>query len=172
MSPAIPTLETARLTLRGYRLDDFPSCAAMWADPEVTRFIGGRPLSAEEAWARLLRYAGHWWFLGFGYWVLEEKATGAFVGELGFAQWRRDISPPIELPEAGWVLTAASHGKGLATEALSIALEWANGHFPDPRTACLIHPDNLASIRVARKCGYNESMRLYYRGQPAILFER
>ena len=154
MPGSIPTLETARLTLRGYRLDDYASCAALWADPNVTRFVGGRPLSAEESWARLLRYIGHWCLLGYGYWVVEEKATGAFLGELGFADWKRDIEPAIHLPEAGWVLATAAHGKGYATEALRAALVWAGGAFPTPRTTCLIHPDNLASIRVAQKCGY------------------
>ncbi len=172
MPGLIPTLETARLRLREYRLEDYPACAAMWADPYVTRFIGGRPLTPEEAWARLLRYMGHWWLLGFGYWVLEERATGAFVGELGFAHWKREIDPPIEVPEAGWVLASSSHGRGYATEALQAALAWAHGHFPNPRTACLIHPDNQASIRVALKCGYQEAMRISYRGQPAVLFER
>lgn len=172
MPSSIPTLETRRLTLRGYRLDDYAACAALWADPYVTRFIGGRPLSPEESWARLLRYAGHWWLLGFGYWVVEEKATGAFLGELGFAQWKREIQPAIEVPEAGWVLATAAHGKGYATEALQAALVWAGRHFPKPHTACLIHPDNLASIRVAQKCGYRESARVNYRGQLTVLFER
>jgi RimJ/RimL family protein N-acetyltransferase len=172
MPSSIPTLETGRLRLRGYRLDDFPACAALWADPYVTRFIGGRPLSAEESWARLLRYAGHWWLLGFGYWVVEEKDTGAFVGELGFAQWRRELEPVIEVPEAGWVLATWAHGKGYATEGLQAALAWAGRHFAKPQTVCLIHPDNLASIRVAVKCGYRESARVTYRGQLTILFER
>ena len=48
----------------------------MWSDAEVTRFIGGKPLSGEEVWARILRYAGHWSMLGYGYWLIEEKATG------------------------------------------------------------------------------------------------
>ena len=65
----VPVIETARLKLRGHRLDDFTPCAAMWADPVVTRHIGGRPLSEEESWTRLLRYVGHWALLGFGYWV-------------------------------------------------------------------------------------------------------
>jgi RimJ/RimL family protein N-acetyltransferase len=75
----VPVLETERLKLRGHRLDDFAPCAAMWADPLVTRHIGGIPLSAEESWTRLLRYVGHWALLGFGYWVVEEKATGNFA---------------------------------------------------------------------------------------------
>ena len=131
MSSSIPTIETGRLLLRGYRLDDFTACAALWADPYVTRFIGGRPLSAEESWARLLRYAGHWGLLGFGYWVIEEKSSGEFVGELGFADWKREIEPAIQVPEAGWVLATEAHGKGYATEALPrAALAWAGRSFP------------------------------------------
>lgn len=172
MPSSIPTLETGRLILRGYRLDDFPACASLWADPIVTRFIGGRPLSAEESWARLLRYAGHWCMLGFGYWLIEEKATGSFLGELGFADWKRELEPALAMPEAGWVLATAAHGKGYATEALRAALDWAGQSFPSPGTACLIHPDNLASIRVAVKCGYQELMRVSYRGQPTLLFKR
>ena len=62
--PAAPTLETPRLALRAHRRDDFAACAAMWADPEVVRHIGGRTFSAEESWSRLLRYGGLWTLLG------------------------------------------------------------------------------------------------------------
>jgi len=164
---AIPTIETARLRLRGYRLDDYENCAAMWADANVTRFIGGQPLSATEAWSKLLRYVGHWSLLDYGFWALEEKATGAFVGELGFADWKREMEPAIDVPEAGWVLATAAHGRGYATEALRVGLDWLGG-----RTICIIHPENSASIRVAEKCGYREVRRLTYKGQPTIVFQR
>ena len=91
-----PILETERLKLRGHRLDDFVHCAAMWADPIVTKHIGGRPFTEEESWTRLLRYVGHWALLGFGYWVVEEKITGSFIGEAGFADYKRDIDPPLQ----------------------------------------------------------------------------
>ena len=64
-SEKIPILETERLKLRGHRLDDFVHCSAIWADPEVTRYIGGKPLTEEECWKKWLRYAGHWALLGF-----------------------------------------------------------------------------------------------------------
>jgi len=53
-----PQLETERLSLRGHRLEDFPDCCAMWTDPEVTRFIGGKPSTEQEVWFRLVRYVG------------------------------------------------------------------------------------------------------------------
>jgi RimJ/RimL family protein N-acetyltransferase len=169
----IPELETERLKLRAHRLEDFAACASLWADPIVTRYIGGIPLTPEESWTRLLRYAGHWALLGFGYWVAEEKATGAFLGELGFADLKRDLDPPLgDVPEAGWVFSPATHGKGYATEALRAILGWGDTHFATLQTACLIHPENVASIRLAEKCGYRETVRTTYKNKPAILFSR
>jgi len=168
----VPAIETERLSLRAHRIDDLDDCIAMWADPEVTRHIGGRPSTTEETWTRLLRYAGHWALLGFGYWVVREKATGRFVGEVGFADLRRDLNPPLDVPEAGWVLAPSAHGKGYATEAMRAAIEWIESGFGARQTVCIIAPENAASIRVAQKCGYLERQRTEYKGQPTIVFVR
>jgi len=169
----VPVIETKRLRLRGHHLDDFTDCAAMWADPIVTRHIGGKPFSEEEVWTRLLRYVGHWALLGFGYWAIEEKSTGDFVGELGFADYKRDIEPSIKgVPELGWALVSIAHGKGYATEAVRAAALWGEAQFGSARTVCLIHPENLASIRVAEKCGYKEFRRTTYKGRPTMIFAR
>jgi RimJ/RimL family protein N-acetyltransferase len=172
-SVQVPILETERLKLRGHQLDDFKHCAAMWADPEVTRFAGGKPLTEEESWRRLLGYVGHWSLLGFGYWVAEEKATGHFVGEIGFADYKRDLEPSMKgTPEAGWVLAARAHGRGYATEAFRAALAWGDAHFKTERTACIISPENLASIRVAVKCGYQAFASTTYKGRPTVMYVR
>ena len=168
----VPLIETPRLTLRAHGVEDFAPCAAMWADPAVVRYIGGRPSTSEEVWGRLIRYAGHWALLDFGYWAIVEKASGDYVGELGFADFHRTIQPPIEVPELGWALVSRVHGRGYATEAVAAALRWGDGHFTPPRTVCLIHPENAASIRVAEKCGYREWIRTEYNGQRTTLFER
>lgn len=168
-----PALETERLTLRGHALGDFAESAAMWADPAVTRYITGRPSTEEEVWARLLRYAGHWALLGFGYWVVREKATGRFVGEVGFADFKRDLTPSIAgVPEAGWVISPWAQGKGYATEAVRAALGWGEARFGGSRTVCIIAPENTPSLRVAAKCGFQEVTRTTYKGEPSILFER
>jgi RimJ/RimL family protein N-acetyltransferase len=173
LSVQVPILETGRLILRGHRLDDFNHCAAMWADPVVTRYVGGKPLSEEESWRRLLGYVGHWSLLGFGYWVAEEKATGNFVGEIGFADYKRDLEPSLKgVPEIGWVLALQAHSKGYATEAARAAVAWGDAHFPSTRTACIIVPENLASIRVAVKCGYREFTLTTYNGHPTAMFVR
>jgi RimJ/RimL family protein N-acetyltransferase len=169
----VPIIETERLILRGHRMKDFDDCAAMWSDPEVVRFIGGKPLTKEEVWARVLRYVGHWQWMGFGMWALEEKEAGAFVGDLGFAEYKRDIEPSIlGVPEIGWVLAPHAQGKGYATEAVRAIVAWGDQRFGSVRTVCLIHPENLRSVRVAEKCGYKELHRTTYKAQPTVVFER
>ena len=172
-APSVPLIETPRLRLRGHRLDDLAASAAMWADPAVIRYISDRLLTEEEAWARILRHVGHWTLLGFGYWVVEEKSRAKFVGELGFAELKRGLHPSIDgMPEIGWVLTSDVHGKGYATEAAQAAIDWGEGQFGAIRTCCIIHPENLTSIRVAEKCGYRKLRITRYRREPAILFTR
>jgi RimJ/RimL family protein N-acetyltransferase len=168
-----PTLETERLVLRAHRLEDFPDLAALWGDPLVTRFISGVPLTPEDVWGRLLRTTGHWALLGFGYWVAEEKATGKFLGEVGFADLKRAIEPPFgDAPEAGWVFASAAHGKGFAIEAVQAIHNWGATHFQTPCSACLIAPDNEASFRLAAKMGYRETARSDYKGHPAVVLFR
>ncbi len=174
MLTTAPPLDTARLTLRAHRLEDFPECAQLWADPQVTRFIGGKPATSEEVWAKVLRNAGHWALLGYGYWVVREKGTGRFVGEVGLADLHRTLQPSLAgAPESGWVLSPWAHGKGFATEAVTAVLAWGAAHLPGGgRTVCIIDPGNEASLRVARKCGYREWVRTTYREEPVILLER
>lgn len=186
-APAAPALDTARLTLRGHAVADFAECAAMWADPLVTRYIGGHPATEEEVWARVLRYAGLWTLLGYGYWVVRERASGQFVGEVGIADFRRDLTPSLEgAPEVGWALAPWAHGRGFATEAVRAVLAWGDAHLPaEPpyggaphgaarpgRTVCLITPENAGSVRVAAKCGFHVSARATYKGADTLIFER
>jgi len=169
----IPVVETQRTTLRGHRLSDFDAAAALWADLAVTRHIGGRAMTREEVWSRLLRYAGLWSLFGFGYWVIEEKGSGRFLGEAGFQNLRRDIAPAFDdVPEAGWVLAPAAQGRGLATEVAMAIHGWSDRMLGGARTVCIIDPDNVASIRVAEKCGYREVVHTSYKASPVILFER
>jgi RimJ/RimL family protein N-acetyltransferase len=174
MFDAAPTLETDRLRMRSYRREDFPALVTTWADPIVMRHILGRPSTEEETWARLLRYAGLWPLLGYGYWAVEERSTGRFVGDVGFADFRREMTPSFgDAPEAGWVLASWAHGKGFATEAVRAAHAWSDAHLDRAAyTVCMIASQNTASIRVAIKCGYVENDRGTYKGSEDVLFRR
>ncbi len=63
----------------------------MYSDPLVYRFLSAKPLSREEAPARMLRLAGLWDLARYGYWALEEKGTGVLVGIAGYAEFHRTV---------------------------------------------------------------------------------
>jgi len=74
----IPTIETERLILRGFREDDFPRLKQIENDLEMTKFTGGI-LSEDQAWRFMATMIGHWTLRGFGPFALEEKATIRFA---------------------------------------------------------------------------------------------
>jgi len=144
----------------------------MWADPVVRRYLGGGPPTANRAWLRLLEYVGHWPAMQFGYWAVEERATGAFVGDAGFADFKREVGPSMRgVPELGYVFAARAHGKGYATEAARAVVAWGDAR-GFTRTVCLIHAENAASLRVAEKCGYREFERTAFGEAPVVFLER
>lgn len=170
---SIPVIETPRLRLRGHRAADLPQCVAMWSDPAVTRMISGRPSSEQQTWSRLLTYIGHWALMHFGYWVIEEKSSGEFVGEAGFADFKRDIAPAMKnVPEVGFALATRFHGRGYATEAVRAALSWVDANVAHKKTVCLINPENAGSLRVAQKCGYRLFEEGLYNEQRVLFLSR
>lgn len=169
----VPVIETERLRLRAHRASDHDTCLAIWSDPEVIRYIGGRAFNAEQVWDRLLRYAGHWSLLGYGFWAVEEKASGRYIGDIGCADFKRDIEPSLEgMLEFGWVLSPDTHGKGYASEALAAAMAWGQAHFGHLKSVCIISPENLASIHVAEKAGFQRWQETVYHDSPTIVFAR
>lgn len=168
----VPTLTTDRLVLSAHTREDWADCCALWADPQVTRFIGGQPFQPDEVWARILRYAGLWSVLGYGYWAIRERATGRFLGEAGFADFKRAITPALgDRPEAGWILSPSAHGKGFAREAMDAALRWieAAGF---GQTVCIIAPGNTTSLTLAGRLGYKVQGEALFRDKPTILLAR
>jgi RimJ/RimL family protein N-acetyltransferase len=166
-------LETQRLILDGHCARDFDAFAAMWADPEVVGPIGGEPSTPAQSWSRLLCYRGLWPVLGYGYWAVREKAGGYFIGDLGFADFRRAIEPPIlTLPEAGWAFAGGAQGRGLAGEALAAALSWFDRQAAFAGSMCLIGPSNIRSIRLAERHGFAEPRTVEATGAARLLFNR
>ena len=168
----VPVVETERLRMRAHRVDDFSALKAMWSEEAVTHYIGGRPMRPDECWTRLLRYRGLWPLLGYGYWAVEEKATGRFAGDIGFADFHRAIEPSIRgVPEVGWVLGPDFHGRGYASEAVAAALTWLD-NAKHGRSVCIVDPANAPSLRLAAKNGFREYARTVFMNDPVILFER
>ena len=145
------SLETERLRLRMWREEtDFDPYARVCADAEVMRFLSpqGKPLTRPEAWRQLAFLIGHWQLRGYGHWAVEEKASGRFVGRIGFLN-------PEGWPgfEIGWTLAREFWGKGYATEGARRALRYAFTEMGKEHVISLIHPENRNSIRVAERLG-------------------
>jgi len=98
-------LETERLVLRTWTLDDFDDLAAMLADPKVMEFlaIDGKPESRFAAWRALCGIVGHWQLLGFGMFAAIDRASGALVGRVG--AWQPEGWPDFEV---GWGFASPS----------------------------------------------------------------
>ena len=166
-------VETARLILRPYEERDFDALRALSSHPDTFRFSERGPMTGDEAWSRLLRHVGHWALAGYGVFALEDKETGRFVGEAGLCDFRRGLGPRFDgVPEMTWSITAELQGRGLAPEAAGAALRWTEARVPARRTVCLIHEENLASLRVAEKIGYRPFERGSYKGYGSVLLER
>jgi RimJ/RimL family protein N-acetyltransferase len=160
----IPVIETDRLRLREWSESDFDPFAAFCADAELARFVGGA-CARDDAWRRLAAIVGHWTLRGYGYWALEEKASGKLVGWCGL--WCPEGWPE---PEVGWSLLKAAHGKGYATEAARRSREHAYRSLGWTTLISFIHPQNRASVRVAERLGARLESTVILRGSEVEVF--
>jgi RimJ/RimL family protein N-acetyltransferase len=146
--PAIPTLETERVIMRGFRGEDLDAYLAWASDPEVMRFVGGTA-TRDQAWRTLALYLGHWQLRGYGLWACERKSDGRLIGRVGL--WNPEGWPGIEV---GWTLDRAAWGQGYATECGAAALAWGWLNLPaTDRILSVINPLNTASCHVAERLG-------------------
>ncbi|WP_439105528.1 GNAT family N-acetyltransferase [Congregibacter sp.] len=170
----MPQLYTDRLYLRGHVESDHPAATSIWQHPEVYNFITGSPLSSQDVWMRLLRYGGLWDMLGYGYWAVEERATGKYIGQLGFADFKRGlVGFDGHYPEAGWALHPDAAGKGYATEGMQAACAWLDQQTLHGRSFCIISADNPRSVKVAEKLGYRYVLdTLFGEEKTAVYFRQ
>ncbi len=142
----IPTLQTQRLILRAPSERDVAPETAFWAS-ERSRFVGG-PKPAHEVWRVIAGYLGHWALRGYGFFALDDKATGAYLGRAGF--WHPGDWPEREI---GWSLMAEAEGKGYATEAALACRAYAYETLGWTTAISSLDDDNDASRAVAERLG-------------------
>lgn len=167
------TIETSRLRLRPPRVDDFDRYLLLWNQPEPPDTASPIELSPEDAWARLLRFVGHWTHFGYGLFLVEDRSSKEIIGEMGIAHFRRGMGRHFDgVPEAAWRVLVARRGQGIAVEAMARVLAWFDDIEISERTVCLIQDTNVRSLRVADRLGYRRFDVGHYRHAPAILLER
>jgi RimJ/RimL family protein N-acetyltransferase len=159
-------LETRRLRLREFHPDDLDRLAAMVADEEQMRFYV-RPRTRDEACAWIDRnlslYAEH----GFGFWLIESRPTSEFLGYCGIRPLVLQSAPTTEV---GWHTKRTSWNQGVATEAAAAVCDLAFARFAQTRLVAIIHPDHLASRRVAEKIGMREQGAIIVDGDPYVTY--
>lgn len=142
----VPVITTDRLILRELREDDASKEVAFYASDE-SRFVGG-PKKPHEVWRNFAMSVGHWHFRGYGFWALESRETGAYLGRVGLwfplGWYEREI---------GWTLMPEAMGHGYATEAGLAARAHAYDTLGWDTAISQIDPKNDPSKAVARRLG-------------------
>lgn len=146
-----PVLETPRLRLRPPQERDLEPMIALMGDEETARFIGGQQ-SAPLVWRAFAGLIGHWVLRGYGFFIVEDRASGAWLGRVG--PWYPHLWPK---PEIGWTIAREHWGKGYAAEAAARAMDFVFDDLGWTEVIHLIDARNTASAGVARKLGSRNS---------------
>jgi RimJ/RimL family protein N-acetyltransferase len=161
----VPRLQTQRLLLREYRVEDFDAFAAHLSDPESTAFLGS--VDRHTAWRIFCGHAGLWLLYGAGWWSVELRETGQLVGHVG-AFFREGLAG-IEI---GWSTYRAFWRRGFASEAAAEAARHALDVRGEPGVRALIDPGNAPSIRVALRLGMRHDAQTLLYGEPVERYTR
>jgi len=158
--------ETARLILRPTTMDDFEFICGLFADPEVSRFVGG-VMSPEIVHQKVAELADHERQYGFSRWSVLLKSTQQLIGRCGLMVKQIGGASEVEL---GYSFARAYWGQGYATEAAGAALDHSFRVLGQPRVVAIIDPENHASIRVAEKIGMTYERLVDWEGAPTNLY--
>jgi RimJ/RimL family protein N-acetyltransferase len=146
----VAEITTERLIMRGWREADLAPWAAMNADPEVRRYVGPL-LTFEQAAAWVLNYQDDLDRYGFGFWAVEIRASGEFIGFTGLNTM--DEGTPFSGVELGWRLARSAWGRGYATEAGLAALRYGFDAVGLPEVVAVTMARNVRSQAVMRRIG-------------------
>ncbi len=156
----IPVIETARLRLRGPVLADLDAYRGFLTSPRAG-FVGG-PFAAHEAFPKLAAVAGTWALLGYGRWVVADRASDAALGLVGLIHpdWYDEL-------ELGWTLFAGE-GRGIAQEAALAARRFAYETLGLGPLMSLCAADNARSVALARRLGCTPDGAFDYPGHGPV----
>ena len=144
-------LDSPRLRLRGWRDGDLDPLGEMCADPRVMRYFPAL-LSRDECAAAMARWRMHFARHGFGFWALERKGDGRFIGLTGLAWSRLDL-PFCPAVEIAWRLVHDQWRQGLAREAAQASLACAFEQLQLPEVVAYTAAINEPSRQLMRALG-------------------
>lgn len=144
-------IETERLILRRWRARDVEPYAALTADPEVMVWLGG-VMDKHESAEHIDGMEDHFDRWGYGRYVIERRADGAFLGYTGIARIWPGL--PVTGVEIGWRLNRDAWGHGYATEAARAATHEGLTRFELPEILAFTAEGNLRSRAVMERLGY------------------
>lgn len=148
LSPA--TVETPRLLLRPMCSDDVEPMLALFGDPRFMAAFDASPFDEAQTRAWVERNLEHQERHGFGLFTIVERSTGEVIGDCGFEVMELEGMVETEL---GYDLRADRWGQGLATEAASAAIAFADSDLGLRRLVSLVREGNDQSARVAERIG-------------------
>ena len=145
-------METERLLLRELRHSDAPTLLEIHGNPQVMLWMGTNALKdLEDAHHKVSRFlAGRDAIVPSIRWGLERKSDGQLLGTCGVFNWAKEWKKCM----LGYELGMNAQGQGYMYESLNAILPWVFDHFKLHRIEALIHPDNLASFKLAHKLGF------------------
>lgn len=160
-------LETERLILRPFTLEDIEPSYQMNLDAEVNRYTGdGGIVSREELERRIKEdVLGDYQKHGYGRLALELKGEGRFIGFCGL----KYLEDHQEV-DLGYRLMSNYWGKGLATEAAKACVDFGFNQLKLPKIIAMVLPDNKASIHVLQKLQFQLEKEIVEDGEPALLY--
>jgi RimJ/RimL family protein N-acetyltransferase len=145
-------LQSDALVLDPLARTDFDWLCALYADPEVMRYIGTGVRTEQQSRANLEALLAEGERRGFGYWLVRDRATGERLG--GALLMIRSEGSPVEL---GFLFARRAWGKGVATQAARMLVAHAFGVLRVPELQAFIDVDNAASGAVLRKAGMRDA---------------
>jgi ribosomal-protein-alanine N-acetyltransferase len=155
-------IETRRLLLREFVLEDAEAVYQIQSDPDVMRYTGEAPLPNVDAARDMLaeRPLADYARCGFGRWACVLKGTGEVIGGAGLK-----YLPELDDVDLGYRLRRDYWGQGLATEAARACVEYGFGSLKLRWIIGLVEAENAASVRVLEKTGFRFEGEVEYRGE-------
>jgi ribosomal-protein-alanine N-acetyltransferase len=159
-------LQTSRLNLRPFSEGDLDELSALMANADFMRFSLG-VFSREQTAGFLEKVRGRDREGLPSQFALIFRAEQKLIGYCGFFLQTVDDMEELEI---AYRLDSSHWGQGLATEAARAVRDYAFDELQLSRVTSLIHPNNIASRRVAERNGMIPEKETVFRGFPAIVF--